>query len=238
MTLSRTAHSGAKASESSSWKLEHSQTTIAAVAASPTSEARGVPTLPATATGSAAVRHRWPRSSVTVVLPFVPVTATKRFGSNRQASSSSSEDRRFPAGAAAATTGASAGNSGALDQAAGAFEQIDAIRFEVDLDARAAQVLRPLGRARVAARHPLSTAGQKPRGGLTRARQADDQVGAAGKGRSRLRHGPSFAPLGLHPAPRRRGRLGGVCIVSRRACAPAGAPSMTSPRTWLLSFIT
>ena len=39
-----------------------------------------MPTLPATATGSPAVRQMWPSSSATVVLPFVPVTATKRFG--------------------------------------------------------------------------------------------------------------------------------------------------------------
>ena len=48
-----------------------------------------MPTLPATATGLPAARQTWPSSSATVVLPLVPVTATKRFGSSRQASSSS-----------------------------------------------------------------------------------------------------------------------------------------------------
>ena len=83
------AHSGAKSVESSSWKLDASQMTVASASRSPTSEASGVPTLPATATGSPATRHTWPSSSATVVLPLVPVTATKRLGSSRQASSSS-----------------------------------------------------------------------------------------------------------------------------------------------------
>ena len=94
--LSSTAHSGANASVSSSWKLEHSQTTVASAASSPTSEASGVPTFPATATGSPAVRQTWPRSSVTVVLPLVPVTATNRFGSSLHASSSSPIDVDAP----------------------------------------------------------------------------------------------------------------------------------------------
>ena len=41
---------------SSSWKLEHSQTTVASGSTSPTSSESGVPTLPATATGSPAPR--------------------------------------------------------------------------------------------------------------------------------------------------------------------------------------
>ena len=192
-TLSSTAHSGAKASESSSWKLEHSQTTVASAATSPTSEARGVPTLPATATGSAAVRQTWPRSSVTVVLPFVPVTATKRFGISRQASSSS-PTTGVPRSRAAATTGASRGNSGALDQAADAFEQIDAIRSRWTSTPAPPRSSAP-AESPIAARHLLSTAGQEAGGGLTRARQADDQVGAAGKGRSRLRHASRLCHL-------------------------------------------
>ncbi len=36
-----------------------------------------MPTFPATATGSPASRQMAPRSSTVVVLPFVPVTATK-----------------------------------------------------------------------------------------------------------------------------------------------------------------
>ena len=38
-----------------------------------------MPTLPATATGSAASRCMWPIHSVVVVLPFVPVTAMNSF---------------------------------------------------------------------------------------------------------------------------------------------------------------
>jgi hypothetical protein len=87
--LRKTPVSGAKNSASSSWKLEASQTTVASGSISPTSDASGVPTFPATATGSPAVRHRCPTSSVTVVFPFVPVTATNRFGRSRQEASSS-----------------------------------------------------------------------------------------------------------------------------------------------------
>ena len=53
--LRKIAHSGAKATLSSSWKLEHSQTMVASRSTSPTSRESGVPTLPATATGSPAV---------------------------------------------------------------------------------------------------------------------------------------------------------------------------------------
>jgi hypothetical protein len=71
----KTARSGANSEESSSWKLEHSQTTVASGSTSPTRLASGVPTLPATATARPALRWRWPISSVVVVLPLVPVTA-------------------------------------------------------------------------------------------------------------------------------------------------------------------
>ena len=44
--------SGANATESSSWKLDTSQMTVASGSTSPTSVEAGVPTLPATATGT------------------------------------------------------------------------------------------------------------------------------------------------------------------------------------------
>ena len=72
--------SGAKASESSAWKLDTSQTIVADSSSSPTSEASGVPTFPASATGSPASRQIAPSSSVVVVLPLVPVTATNGLG--------------------------------------------------------------------------------------------------------------------------------------------------------------
>ena len=89
MAFSNRAHSGANDSASSSWKLEHSQTTVASGETSPTREDSGAPTFPATATGFAAVRQMCPSISVTVVLPLVPVTATNRLGMSRQPSSSS-----------------------------------------------------------------------------------------------------------------------------------------------------
>ena len=113
VTLRSTATSGAKASESSSWKEEHSQTIVADGSISPGSEASGVPTLPATVASIPASRSVWPSHSATVVLPLVPVTAAKRLSSSRQPSSSSPITSR-PRSRAAATTGASAGTPGLL----------------------------------------------------------------------------------------------------------------------------
>ena len=105
--------SGASASESSAWKLETSHTMVAPGSTSPTRADSGVPTFPASATGSPASRQIAPSSSVVVVFPFVPVTATNRFGSSRQASSSS-PSTVMPRSRAAAITGASFGTPGLL----------------------------------------------------------------------------------------------------------------------------
>src|SRR4051812_33682192 len=103
------ATSGAKRTESSSWNDEHSQITVTAGSTAPTSDDSGVPTLPAaTDLGTIA-----PSSSVVVVFPLVPVTATNSFGSSRQASSSSPMTGT-PASRAAAMTGASCGTPGDL----------------------------------------------------------------------------------------------------------------------------
>jgi hypothetical protein len=111
--LSSTAACGAKRSVSSSWKDEASQATVASGGSSPTSEASGVPTFPATTTGRPASRWMWPISSVVVVFPLVPVTAMKSLGISRQASSSS-PITASPRSRAAATTGASRGTPGLL----------------------------------------------------------------------------------------------------------------------------
>ena len=103
--------SGASASESSAWKLDTSHTMVASGSTSPTSEDSDVPTFPARATCSPASRQIAPSSSVVVVLPFVPVTATNRFGRSRHASSSSPSTGR-PRSRAAAITGASFGTPG------------------------------------------------------------------------------------------------------------------------------
>ena len=75
--------------ESSSWKLEASQTTVAAGSIAPARDASGVPTFPATSTGRPASRYMAPSNSTVVVFPLVPVTATNSLGISRQASSSS-----------------------------------------------------------------------------------------------------------------------------------------------------
>ncbi len=105
--------SGASSTASSAWKLDTSHTIVAAGSTSPTSADSGVPTLPATATGSPAARQIAPSSSTVVVLPLVPVTATKRLGSSRQASSSS-PTTGTPSSRARAITGASFGTPGLL----------------------------------------------------------------------------------------------------------------------------
>ena len=87
--FSSTATSGANAVESSSWKLDASQTTVAAGSMAPARELTGVPTLPATATGTPAARCIAPISSTVVVFPLVPVTAMNSFGTSRHPSSSS-----------------------------------------------------------------------------------------------------------------------------------------------------
>src|SRR5690349_18772043 len=79
----------------------------------PTSDVSAVPTLPATATGSAASRWMWPIHSVVVVLPLVPVTAMNSFAMSLHASSSSPTTAR-PCALAATTAGAFWGTPGLL----------------------------------------------------------------------------------------------------------------------------
>ena len=70
---------------SSSWKTTSSQTIHASRGTAPTSDVSGRPTLPATSTGLSAARKTAPRSSLVVVLPFVPVTPRIGFGSESRA---------------------------------------------------------------------------------------------------------------------------------------------------------
>src|SRR3954447_27076050 len=111
--LSSSAASGANAPVSSSGKEETSQTSTLDGSSSPTSEVTAVPTLPATTTGTPAVRWMWPSSSAVVVFPLDPVTATNWLGSSRQPSSTSPSTGN-PAARAAATTGADCGTPGLL----------------------------------------------------------------------------------------------------------------------------
>ena len=149
-----------------------SQTTVASGVEPPTSDASGVPTLPATATGSPAARWIAPSSSAVVVLPLVPVTATKRFGSSRQASSSS-PSTGSPRSSAAAITGASRGTPGLLTTVRDAVEQLHAVA------ARGAPRRRS-GASGPPASQPITSpcSRQHPRRRGARARQADDQVRA------------------------------------------------------------
>ena len=118
---------------SSAWKLDTSQTTTTRGPVCPTSDESGVPTFPATATGQPAARRTAPSISAVVVLPLVPVTAMKRFGSSRHASSSS-PNTGMPRSRAAAIAGAVPGTPGLLHHAVHAVEQIHAVASEVRLD--------------------------------------------------------------------------------------------------------
>src|SRR4051812_47878767 len=87
--------------------------TVVSGSISPTRELSGVPTLPATATGSSAARQISPQSSATVVLPLVPVMPTKALGSARQASSTS-PTTSTPRSRASRITAALSGTPGLL----------------------------------------------------------------------------------------------------------------------------
>ncbi len=77
-----------------------------------------MPTLPATATGTAASRWMWPIHSVVVVLPLVPVTAMKSLSSSRQPSSTSPSTGYAPLAGGEHSRG-SGGYTGALDERPG-----------------------------------------------------------------------------------------------------------------------
>src|SRR5581483_9909668 len=110
--LSRTATSHANSCTSSSWKLESSQTTLTPGAIASATVVRGRPTLPATSTSRPAARKIAPRSSVVVVLPFVPVTPTTGLPGSRRYPSSTSLHTGTPRARAAAASGDSAGTPG------------------------------------------------------------------------------------------------------------------------------
>ena len=148
---------------------------------SPTSDASGVPTLPATATGSPAARQTWPSSSATVVLPFVPVTATKRLGSSRQASSSSPMTGT-PRVSARRTAGAWRGTPGLLTThcARSTSSSRSPSRFTSTPASR--NLSAPSGAPGVGPDHLLPALGEQPRGGLPRTGEADDQIRPFGAG--------------------------------------------------------
>ena len=78
------------------------------------------------------------------------------------------------------------GHPGALDQTAGTGKQADPVRAEPHLHPRRTELLGALRRARIAPRDPLPALGQQPRDGASRASEPDDQVRTAGQWRSRL----------------------------------------------------
>ena len=168
--------SGAKASESSAWKLDTSQTTVVASSTSPTSAESGVPTFPASATGRPASRQIAPSSSVVVVLPLVPVTATKRFGKQPPGQLELAEHRQ-PALARGHDHRRLVRHARALHHHRRALEQLHPVHAEMRLD-----VARNVRRARVGADH-LAVRRQHARRRDPGAREPDDQVRAIGERR-------------------------------------------------------
>ena len=144
-----------------------------------------MPTFPATATGWPAVLQTWPSSSATVVLPFVPVTAQKRFGSSRQ-ESSSSPITGMPSSWAAAIAGASAGTPGLLTTQRARSSSLHSTTIQEDFDAQPPQPFRARGRSGVDADHPFVACGEQAGGRLARAGEADDQIRAGWDRRTRL----------------------------------------------------
>ena len=236
--LSSTAASGAKASVSSSWNEDASQTITAPGSSVPGRDASGVPTLPATTTGSPAVRWTWPISSTVVVLPFEPVSATNSCSSSRQPSSSSPITRR-PARERRVHHRRLARHARALDHGRDAGEQVRALlpvahlharRHEPLLDGRRRSPERP---SRPPARRAPPAPPPRPRPSGRGRRRETGRAGAAGA-RSR----PSFKRAALNAlaarprrcrsqtATRRRrgsgpGRDAPPCAGGRRTCRRA-----------------
>ncbi len=113
-----------------------------------------------------------------MVLPLVPVTATKRFGSSRQASSSSPMTGT-PSVSARLTAGASRGTPGLLTTQRARSTQLVPITIQVHFDAGLAQPLGAIGRPGSA---PITSS---PRSASIRAAACPDRA------RPTTRYGPS-----------------------------------------------
>ena len=123
---------------SSSWKLESSQT-IQASGFGSTTVVSGRPTFPATSTGRPAARKIAPRSSVVVVLPFVPGHAEDRVAGKEPVAeldlapdwhgtlARGGDERRLRR------------NPGAFHEQVHAVEERGVVRAESDFDARRAK---------------------------------------------------------------------------------------------------
>ncbi len=123
-----------------------------------------------------ASRQTWPSHSTTVVLPFVPVTATNGFGSERQASSSS-PITGTPRSRATSITGAVCGTPGLLITRPIPSEVLRAVVIQVNFDARLPQSCIHGRRSRIDGDDPRPRLREQPRRRLARAGHADDQVG-------------------------------------------------------------
>ena len=233
----KTAHSGANSLVSSSWKLEHSQTTVASGSRSPASEASGVPTLPGD-------RHRPAGRAVDVAdqlgrrrLAVGPGDGAEgvRERAPGELELAGHLDAALPR---ALDHGRLAGHAGALDHGLHLAEQLCSVHVQADFDAQLPQSFRL---RRVPGVHPedgLPRGGQHAGGGRARARQPDDQeraraaeAGADAPGNSgshnHVRPRPPAPCAPPHPVrrPERASlRRGSTCA---RAAAP---PPSRAPR--------
>ena len=188
---------------SSSWKLEHSQTTVASGSIpSSASDASGVPTLPATATGS----------------PGRPVEVADQLGRRRLAVGAGDRAEAVrdqapgelelaghldPALARRGDHRGVLGHAGALHHGAHVVEKLRSVHVQADFDACVAQPCRLVRRARIDAQHALAARGQQARHGGPRARQPDDQKRPFGQGRTWVPgvHITRFAAAAPSPLP-------------------------------------
>ena len=155
-------------------------------ASSPASALTGVPTLPATATGSPAARCIAPSSSTVVVLPFVPVTAQNSFGTQPPADLELADDLDAPARARAPRRARPA-DARALDERPGGGDAarscVPSVSRWTSTPARAslsaaasASAGVPASQATIA--RPGRRPAQRERRRHAGAREPDDQVGA------------------------------------------------------------
>ena len=159
--------------------------------ASPTSELSGVPTLPATATGSPASRWMWPISSVVVVLPLVPGDRDEPVRQQPPRELELAEHRHAPLARGARSPAPARGTPGRLDHRA---RRRSSSSSAVGAGATPA-IARGASGAPASTPRPLAARRSSASAREARARQPDDELragrAAAGAASSRSTAGRS-----------------------------------------------
>ena len=138
----------------------------------PTSEASGVPTLPATATGSPRCGRGGRAARSSVVLPLVPVTATEAVRDQPPGELELAGDLDARARGPPAITGASWGTPGLLTTRSRHDRGAGSVHIQADFDARRLQPCRLRRACPNRPRTRLAALGEQLRDGGAGARQA------------------------------------------------------------------